>query len=423
MSTHKKSGHPEQPPQLDAWQNTIARMPITLRPTLNQQLAEWPTLFPFEQARLADFFSAADSYSPAELSSLMAGLRSLEAKMDIADASFSQNGETLEFASQIARSAYYPQWRGEVQRVFNAIEARAAGEQKQRLPQKRLVLLVLPRNLPVERQTFSQYWQTSASEFQLTGDCEQFLHALMYGEANAPSIPDLLGSQPGVDPSELWFIDAENWLATSSSKTPATPLSALSFAELKPFRDQFLAQLNTIPRDLSGADQVVASLRRTDWTPWCPAALNSQPRLQRFVVDLFLSGNGALIFSSAFAEWAASEAIRRARPRVVAVRFGMRSKPKPFTSIAIFENQEKVSVLPDQADPPNSAVDAAILARYVWLAAARYPEYEQALCLCIAENLNAGWMIAPPGLLQPGGRVFSPAELNSFVTRWITNRA
>jgi len=43
-------------------------------------------------------------------------------------------------------------------------------------------------------------------------------------------------------------------------------------------------------------------------------------------------------------------------------RFGMRSKPKPFTSIAIFENQQRVSSLPDVVDPANSAIDAVILA-------------------------------------------------------------
>ena len=53
------------------------------------------------------------------------------------------------------------------------------------------------------------------------------------------------------------------------------------------------------------------SLGRLGW----PAEYAGQPRLRKFVIDLFLSGNGALIFSNAFVEWAVSEAIRRARPR------------------------------------------------------------------------------------------------------------
>jgi hypothetical protein len=93
--------------------------------------------------------------------------------------------------------------------------------------------------------------------------------------------------------------------------------------------------------------------------------------LCNFVIDLFLSGNGTLNFSNAFVEWAASEALRRARPQVMVARFGLRSKPKPSTGIDIFENQQRISTLPDVDDAEGSAVDALILARYVWLAASR----------------------------------------------------
>ena len=111
----------------------------------------------------------------------------------------------------------------------------------------------------------------------------------------------------------------------------------------------------------------------------------------------FLSGNGALNFSNAFVEWASSEALRRARPRVIVARFGLRTKPKPFTSIAIFENQQSISTLPDVDDAEGSAVDALILARYVWLAAARYPEHERTACLCVSESRNSVFLISPPG--------------------------
>jgi 20S proteasome alpha/beta subunit len=51
--------------------------------------------------------------------------------------------------------------------------------------------------------------------------------------------------------------------------------------------------------------------------------------------------------------------------------------------------------LPDTADPAGSAVDAQILARYVWLAASRYEEYKDALCLCVADAIPAIYAIAP----------------------------
>jgi hypothetical protein len=190
---------------------------------------------------------------------------------------------------------------------------------------------------------------------------------------------------------------------------------------LKSFRDKFLAQLNTIPRDIGTADQTISALRQTDWTQWYPATLKNQVSLRQFVVNTFLGGNGALIFSNAFVEWSAAEAIRRARPRAMVLRFGMRSKPKLFTSIAIFENQDKVSTAPDADDPENSAVDSVILAYYVWLAAQRYSEYEQSLCVCVSEHLNMGWIItSPESALESAPRQLTSNELSRLITDWLS---
>jgi hypothetical protein len=183
--------------------------------------------------------------------------------------------------------------------------------------------------------------------------------------------------------------------------SPLSPVAAssLSYIALKPFRDRLLAELNKAPKDIQATDEIIANLRREAWDAWglWPAEVANQPGLRKFVIDLFLSGNGAVIFSNAFVEWAAAEALRRARPRTLVARFGMRSKPKPFTSIAIFENQQRISSLPEVDDPENSAIDAAILARYVWLNACRYPEQEQTLCLCVAEHGDSAFVIPPAG--------------------------
>jgi hypothetical protein len=152
------------------------------------------------------------------------------------------------------------------------------------------------------------------------------------------------------------------------------------------------------------------------WGLW-PAEIVNQPSLRKFVIDLFLSGNGAVIFSNAFVEWAAAEALRRARPRTIIARFGMRSKPKPFTSIAVFENQHKISSVPDVDDPENSAIDAVILARYVWLNACRYPEQDQTLCVCVAEHGDSAYVIPPAGksLALGSDQSIAPEELYSLL--------
>ena len=96
-------------------------------------------------------------------------------------------------------------------------------------------------------------------------------------------------------------------------------------------------------------------------------------------------------------EWAASEAFRRARPSFLAAQFGVRSRPKPFTGVAVFDNPDMVNPLPAVDDLPGSAVDAQMLALYVWLAASRFEEYRHStVCICMAESLSQAYVVAPP---------------------------
>jgi len=75
----------------------------------------------------------------------------------------------------------------------------------------------------------------------------------------------------------------------------------------------------------------------------------------------------------------------------------VRSKPKPFTGVAVFDNPDQINPLPAVDDLPGSAVDAQMLALYVWLAASRLREYQrQTVCLCLAESLSEAYVVAPP---------------------------
>lgn len=383
----KEEMNPSKTPQandVEAWRQTVRRLPSTLRPMLSQRLDGWNLLFPFEQDEVGRFFRGADSFSPLALDELTAQLRSLEAKMGVARWNFSENTNTMQDSAMLARSPYFAQWRAEVQRVYAAIESR---EPPQNVgTRKRLILLLLPESLPVDADTAWKWWEPDGQTIAITTGSRNIASLLLefyQGDDNAR------------DASAKWLIDAEDRLPASAS--PASLFSSLSYSSLNTFRQQFLAELNTIPKDMTAADQTMARLRAAGWARWSPPDLAKDPRLLHFLIELFLSGNGALIFPSPFVEWAASEALRRARPQFLAARFGMRTRPKPFTSIAIFENQQKVSTAPAVDDPVNSAVDAAVLARYAWLAASRFPEYQNAVCLCVSEHLNAARLIAPSG--------------------------
>lgn len=408
--------------QLAAYRTLIERLPVTMRPSLNQQLAGWESLFPFERKQLTSFLHGLASFQPSALAALIQPLKSLEAKMGVEHWNFSQSGDTMENASMLARSEHYAEWRQEVQRIFEAVNAAGRDSTSEPTKQKRLILTVLPESLPIEPMTAWKSWDRRAQGFKIEGDSRRVSEMFIQGHGDHPGIAALLARQGSVEESDLWLIDADEEFNRYQSETERQSTSSLSYAVLKPFRDKFLADVNTVPKNIEATDQTLAGLRHRDWGPLWPADSPARARLRSFVVDLFLSGNGALIFSNAFVEWAASEALRRARPRVIVARFGLRSKPKPFTGIAIFENQQQISALPDVDDPEGSATDALILARYIWLAALRYPEQDQTCGLCISEQEKSAYLIVPEGAALPWGadRPATPEELSAWIATYLS---
>lgn len=409
----------KQAPGTEAYRRLIQKLPVTMRPALNQQFTEWEMLFPYERNRVTTFMKGVETYSPSALGALTAPLWALEDKMGVKHWDFTQTNDTIENASQLARSAYFAEWRLEVQRVVDAINAAAHDATPAQTESTRLMLIILPGNLPVNPQSVWKQWDPKGHEIKISGGSEKLCQLVIQGQPGLDGIATLAARQGAQDSSDLWLIDSEAKLHGMLSPQASFPAFSLSFANLKPLREKFLAELNKTPRDIEATDQIIANLRSEAWNGWelWPSEVDSQPRLKRFLIDLILSGNGVLIFSNSFVEWTAAEVLRRARPRTIVARFGMRIKPKPFTSIAIFENQQKVSTVPDVDDPENSAIDAAILARYTWLAAARYPEQDHTICLCVAEHLDSAYVILPEGrsLGWNPDRAVTPEELYGWL--------
>jgi hypothetical protein len=376
--------------EIASYRASIGRLPITLRPALNGPLAEWEALFPFERRRTQEFMRGVASFDPSTLDALLEPMRRLEARMGVAHWEFSQTENTMENASLLARSAFYAEWRAEVQRIYAAVEAAAHASTEPVVLHPRLIVAVLPACLPFERAMLWKKWGDRGVEVRIDGDAARIQELLLQGTS---SIPDLLTRQGNREISDVWLIDAGSRLPALTAGSGG--VSSLNFTALHALRERVLAQANTVPKSIEVTDQTLAAIRGENWDPWWPAEFAGQAPLRKFVIDLYLSGNGALIFSNAFVEWAASEAIRRARPRVLFARFGLRAKPKAFTGIAIFENQQVISALPDVDDPQGSAIDAFMLARYVLLAAQRYPEGAQTAFLCIAESAQSAYLILP----------------------------
>ena len=75
------------------------------------------------------------------------------------------------------------------------------------------------------------------------------------------------------------------------------------------------------------------------------------PVVERFQLKL-TAGSGTQIFNTSFAQWAAREALRRAQPLAMLVRFAARQRQRPMNELSTC-NLDRTEV-----DPIGSLIDA-----------------------------------------------------------------
>ena len=392
----------------------LKRIPLTFLPFVNQQLNQWEFLFPNERQSTERLLLYVASLSPEQSAGLFRNLVELEEKMGVRNWQFATNEQTIKNSSQLASSPYFQDWRRAVQAVFDAADAHALKTNgAPAASPNRLVLLDLPATLPVDAASVWHRWQgigrTVKLDLAQSTSAHNSFQLLLGGAPNAAGarsggLLDTARNRPANSPADTWVVDAgrklvDDILAQEPPGSSETRAIFLSYERLDQFRQSFSHEMNTMHKDLADADAVFDRLRKVEVTHWCPQEVVADAAIREFLRALYLTGNGAVIFGNSFVEWAASEAFRRARPTFLAAQFGVRSKPKPFTGVAVFENPDQVNPLPAIDDLPGSAVDAQILALYVWLAAARFEEYQRStVCLCIAESLSQAYVVAPPEL-------------------------
>ena len=214
-------------------------------------------------------------------------------------------------------------------------------------------------------------------------------------------------AHPG--PYEHWYIDGGEAVDHSEA------LTCVSYNALEPARAALLRKMQTeIDRPGMGPEAL-----RTLLAQMRPADLGmdreggSKPKdevLERFEISLLTEGSGTQIFSTSFAQWAAREALRRAQPLTLLVRFAPRQRQKPMNELL-----SATDARPD-LDFVGSLVDADMGAYYNWINQQRLPGAEQSSFLVWFEGHNQALGIGPS--MPRGTESTSVADLGQ-VLAWI----
>jgi len=184
-----------------------------------------------------------------------------------------------------------------------------------------------------------------------------------------------------------WYIDG----GQAARYDPA--ITCVSYRALEPARAALTAKMRAeIERPGMGPEALrtlMARMRPEDLGMMAEPGKTSDPVMDRFQLKVLTEGSGTQIFATTFAQWTAREALRRAQPLTLLVRFAPRQKQKPMNEM-ISGSQN-----PPELDPAGSLVDADFGAYYNWLNQQRLPGAEQSSFLVWFEGHNEAVAIGP----------------------------
>jgi hypothetical protein len=185
-----------------------------------------------------------------------------------------------------------------------------------------------------------------------------------------------------------WYIDGGEEVEHAAS------LTCVSYKGLEPARSVLLRKMQAeLDRPGMGPEALrtlLAEMRPADLGMGTGA--NDKPRDEvrdRFAISLLTEGSGTQVFSTSFAQWAAREALRRAQPLTLLVRFAPRQRQRPMN--------ELLSAVPasPEFDLLGSLVDADMGAYYNWVNQQRLPGAEQSSFLVWFEDHGQAVAIGP----------------------------
>ena len=180
-----------------------------------------------------------------------------------------------------------------------------------------------------------------------------------------------------------WYVDGGAPAEHSAS------ITSVSYEGIAPVRTALLQNIQTeIKRPGMGPEEL-----RTHMAQLSPPDLGmssaGDAALDHFQIKLLTEGSGTQIYSTTFAQWTAREALRRAQPLTLLVRFSPRQKQRPMNELLASGSG------PAELDPLGSLVDANMGAYYHWINQQRLAGAEQSSFLVWFEGHGQALAIAP----------------------------
>jgi hypothetical protein len=377
---------------------TLAHLPATVHAFILVELQKWPTLFQPEQRYQRALLEHLSRLPKSSLDSATAGVARIEGQAGVNKVTDRHPVGFQDAAQAVLRQrGLQVAWRSEVDGFFRTIDPALEAQLYPADAPRRLVVQIYGSGIAVQRDTLWKRFKGAGVRVPLNLDAttatDPFLRQLLGAPAGGGG-PALFSAASPSSPLDTWLIESHEALhglfASEQIKSSGAAPTGLSYDRLRQYRDDLTRALNSkIQSGVESPQAFAAYARSLQIAPPAGALLYSADVLIAFVRDVLLTGNGTLLMNNTFVEWAAVQALKRAQPRILITRFGVRDKLRPFSSMVMFSQPRPSDQLPSVQDPAGSFVDVEQLSYYIWLNAEKTPAYrDKTLYLFLAEGVD-----------------------------------
>jgi hypothetical protein len=367
------SGYPPEARSLVAsYIAALQRLPLSFLPSLLREAIEYDYKFPAERKALERELANLHSLSSKDLADWMQGFAQIQISATL------EKFDWINAPAQSVEQLSSYLWTTHQLDAFRAAAMAYAERLHAAVPPEppsapRLGIAVIGQGIPSYEAPLFRKLRLHAAYYSGVSP-ENGLRVLL----------DAVAARAKAHPAPYahWYVDG----GQHATHDPA--LTSVSYATLQPARAALLAKMRA-EIDQPGMGPEMLRTRLAQLRPADLGFDNGDPVLDRFRIKMLTEGSGTQIFSTTFAQWTAREALRRAQPLTLLVRFAPRQRQKSMNELlaATAESAE--------LDPIGSLIDADMGAYYNWLNQQRLPGANQASFVAWFEGHNQAVAIGP----------------------------
>jgi hypothetical protein len=353
----------------------IQQLPLSFAALLMREVQQYDWRFPAERRVLDDQFAYLDALSPSARQQLLRGFAAVQLPQKVTRMDWiRQPQDFLNALTACLWSTHQIDAFRQTAEAYTLAWTRARPEPKPPLP--RLSIVVLGPGVHKDGYPLFRKLRAEGMFFPEVAPGPGWQAILAAAQRRAAAHPD---------PYRHWYVDG-----ATADPLLAEQLASTSYDGMKTAREALLARIQKIIASGDGGPEKLRTAMAMITPEQLGMAVTQQnAALRRFEADVLTEGSGTQIFSTTFVQWTAREALRRAQPWTLVLRYAPRQRKLPMNVMLSGDSREAG---PDAA---GSLMDADIGAYYTWLNQQRLTGAEESAFLAWSEEHQQAVAVGP----------------------------